>query len=45
MGGSTLLGRRHRRAGEPSPLSRIPAGTPAYANAPQSPMRGVEATG
>lgn len=51
MGNSSILGRRHRRVVEPSPLGRFGggaggagAGGRAYetVDAPQSPMRGVE---
>lgn len=44
MGNATLLGRRHRQGVKPSPLGQASPMTPAFADSPGSPMRGVERT-
>jgi hypothetical protein len=41
LGNATLIGRRHRNVVEPSPLGKA---SPTFADAPGSPMRGVQST-
>lgn len=42
LGNATLIGRRHRKGAQPSPLGKASPVTPSFADSPGSPMRGVE---